>query len=160
MDKELPGRRQQLEVIRSQKYLTLAMCDENQPYQAALNYAFSEADNCFFVHCADEGRKLGILRANPRVWGMIVHDRGPVAGKDGGSCTHSYRSVMFQGTASFVHAHEDKLRALDMLIDQIAVDGSAAKQRMRSSPSLAKLVILRIGIEALSGKESPPPKRA
>ena len=50
VERDMPDRAEQLAVLRGQKFLSLAMVDGDSPYLVALNYAFSEAENCFFVH--------------------------------------------------------------------------------------------------------------
>jgi nitroimidazol reductase NimA-like FMN-containing flavoprotein (pyridoxamine 5'-phosphate oxidase superfamily) len=95
IERDMPDRADQLAVLRTQKYLSLALARDNQPYLVSLNYGFSEAENCFYVHSAPEGRKLDYLRANPRVWGQVIEDRGYLVGQ----CSHSYRSVMFEARA-------------------------------------------------------------
>jgi uncharacterized protein len=97
IERDMPDRADQLAVLRTQKFLSLAMARDNQPYLVSLNYAFSEPENCFYVHSAPEGRKIDILRVNPHVWGQVIEDRGYVSGK----CSHAYRSVMFEARAEF-----------------------------------------------------------
>ena len=53
----MPDRMDQLAVLRSQKYLSLAMACDNRPYLVSLNYAFSEEENCFYVHRRRRGGK-------------------------------------------------------------------------------------------------------
>ena len=49
-----------------------------------------------------------MLRANPRVWGQVIEDRGYLPGQ----CAHAYRSVMFEARAEFVTDLQEKRRAL------------------------------------------------
>jgi len=76
IERDMPDRVDQLAVIHGQKYLSLAMACDDFPYLVSLNYAFSEEENCFYVHSAPQGRKIEMLRANPRVWGQVIEDRG------------------------------------------------------------------------------------
>ena len=43
----------------------LGLCDDATPYVVPMNFGLGE--NCLFLHCAAEGRKLDILRRNDRV---------------------------------------------------------------------------------------------
>jgi len=47
----------------------LAMCDEDMPYIVPLNFGYTLTDGVLtlYFHCAPEGRKVDILRRNPRV---------------------------------------------------------------------------------------------
>jgi hypothetical protein len=67
-------------IVAGQKFLTLALCAENQPYLVTLSHAFDAEHNCFYFHCAPVGRKLDLIRANPQVYGQVLEDCGYVAG--------------------------------------------------------------------------------
>jgi len=153
MEKDLPDRAEQLAVIRSQKFLTFAVCRDNEPYLVTMNYAFSEAENCFYLHCANEGKKMDFIRANPRVWGQVVEDRGYVQGK----CSHAYRSVMFDGVAEVVHEPEAKRRALELMIEQFEPDPEPLKAKLLTKAGMEKTTVLRLRVLAMSGKQSPAP---
>lgn len=148
MEREMPDRADQLAVLRGQKFLTLAMAKDNQPYLVSLNYAFSEQENCFYVHCAGEGKKLDYLSANPCVWGQVIEDRGYCVGK----CAHSYRSVMFQGQAELVADEQQKRQALSLMIDHVEVDPEPLKQKLLDQASVQKVTIVRLRVRAMTGK--------
>ncbi|MCR4415052.1 MAG: pyridoxamine 5'-phosphate oxidase family protein [Thermoguttaceae bacterium] len=149
VERDMPDRAEQLAVLRAQKYLSLAMCRDNQPYLVSLNYAFSEEEHCFYVHSAPEGRKLDYLRANPKVFGQVIEDRGYVVGK----CAHAYRSVMFQARAEFVEAIEEKRRALSQMIDHADPDPAPLRERLVATSDLKHVVVLRLVIEWMTGKQ-------
>jgi nitroimidazol reductase NimA-like FMN-containing flavoprotein (pyridoxamine 5'-phosphate oxidase superfamily) len=150
MERDMPERGDQLAVLRGQKFLTLAMAMENQPYLVSLNYAYDERENCFYVHCATEGRKLDYLRANPRVRGQVIEDRGYLRGQ----CSHAYRSVMFQARAEFVEDLAEKRRALALMIDHADPDPEPLRKRMIENQSLEKVLVICLRVEQMSGKRS------
>jgi nitroimidazol reductase NimA-like FMN-containing flavoprotein (pyridoxamine 5'-phosphate oxidase superfamily) len=152
VEKDMPDRNEQLEVLRGRQFLTLAMCRDNRPYLVNFNYVYIEEENCFYVHSATEGRKLDYLRANPRVWGQVIEDRGYIAGQ----CSHAYRSVMFEGMAEFVTDAQEMRRALEMMIEQFETDPRELKEKLLGKVNPKKVTVLRIRIEAMSGKQSPP----
>ena len=148
IDRDMPDRADQLTVLRGQQYLSLALAHDNQPYLVSLNYAFSEPENCFYVHSATEGRKLDYLRANPRVWGQVVEDHGYMTGQ----CSHAYRSVMFAAHAQFVEDLEEKRRALALMIDHADPDPEPLKQRLVATADLKSVLVIRLMVESMSGK--------
>jgi uncharacterized protein len=154
-DKDMPDSAEQLAVIRSQRFLTMAMCREDEPYLVSLNYAYDHTARCFFLHCAIDGKKLDFLRANARVWGQIVEDHG----YEVGSCSHKYRTVMFEGRAEIVEDQQEKLDALAMLIDQLDPQAEAQERATLARLTTAKVGILRVQVTAMSGKQSPAPKK-
>lgn len=149
IERDMPDRNDQLAVLRSQKFLSLAMCHENRPYLVSLNYAFSETENCFYVHSAGDGRKIQYLRANPQVWGQVIEDRGYIVGK----CSHAYRSVMFQARAEFIEDKQQKLDALSLLVDHADPDPEPLKKRLFSTPNATNVTVIRLVVESLFGKQ-------
>jgi len=152
IEKKIADRKELLAIIRGRQFLTLAMSRDNEPYLVTLNYAFSEKEECFYVHCANAGKKLDMLHANPRVWGQVIEDRGYLKGK----CTHAYRAVMFEGMAEFIESPEEKRRAFEMMIERFEPDPTEMKAKLTPAV-LAKTTILRLRVVGMSGKQSPAP---
>lgn len=153
MDRDMPARAEHLEVIRSQRYLTMAVCMGNQPYLAAVDYVYDEQANCFYFHTALAGRMQDYLAANPAVWGQIVEDRGYVVGQ----CTHAYRCVMFEARAELVTAPAERTAALAAMVDfyESAETAPAMKQKLLSSSGMNTTNIYRLRVSAMSGKKAP-----
>jgi nitroimidazol reductase NimA-like FMN-containing flavoprotein (pyridoxamine 5'-phosphate oxidase superfamily) len=144
-----------LKVLRGQRYLTLAMCNDDKPYLVTLNYAFDQPLKCFYFHCARGGRKIDILSANPFVWGQVVEDLGYIEGE----CEYGYRSVMFEGRVTFLDDLSEKRKALEAMIETYEHDAEKAKKQMIEQSSLEKVCIGRIQVLSMSGKESLPKKK-
>lgn len=144
-------------IIRSQKYLHLALCKEDRPYLVTMNYAYDAQENSFYFHCASRGKKVDYLQANPLVWGEIVEDLGYLPGdyKHACDCNHAYRSVQFEGTAEFLSSAVDKKRALELLIDQLEPEPERAKERFLTEKAIQNVAILRVRVDYMSGKRNP-----
>ena len=151
LDKEMPDWADQLDVLRTQSVATLAMARGDEPYLVTMNVAYDEGERCFYAHAATTGKKMEFLRVNPRVWGQVVEDGGPVAGK----CTQKYRSVMFEGTVEEVTEPERKLRAMERLIEKFEPDPTASKARMLTQGAMDRTTVLCIRVHQFSGKRSP-----
>lgn len=149
IERDMPDRADQLDVVRGQKFMTVAMARDNQPYLVSLNYAFDEEEHCFYIHSAPEGRKLDFLRANPRVWGQIIEDRGYVVGQ----CSHAYRSVMFQARAEFIEDLSAKRAALAKMIVHADPDPEPMIQKLVATSDLQKVAVLRLIVEWMGGKQ-------
>lgn len=149
IERDMPGRADQLAVLRGQKFLSLAMVRDNMPYLVCMNYAYSESENCFYLHSAPAGRKIDFLRANPKVWGQVVEDRGYLIGK----CSHQYRSVMFAAEAEFVGELEEKRRALALMIDHADPDPEPLKQRLVATADLKTVTVIRLAVRWMTGKQ-------
>jgi hypothetical protein len=140
-------------ILARQKYLTLAMCEDSQPYLATLNYAYDRKARCIYFHCASEGRKISYLHANPAVWGQVLEDHGYVDG----ACDHAFRTVEFEGRVDFVEDRAEKLHALGLLIDRLESDPAAARARLLTEDRLSGVTIGRIHIYGMTGKHNRVP---
>jgi nitroimidazol reductase NimA-like FMN-containing flavoprotein (pyridoxamine 5'-phosphate oxidase superfamily) len=136
-------------VLKETCYMTLAMARDGEPYLVSLSHGYDEERNCLYFHCASEGKKLDIMRANPVVWGQVMVDHGYVEKE----CTHSYVTVMFRGRVSFIDDPEEKRRALRTMLWQLEPDAEARGRRMNTD-DLGSTVFGRIDVEHMTGKKS------
>ena len=68
-DREITDADALKKVLKSTKYVNIALCMNNEPYLASLSHGYDEAANWLYFHCADEGKKLVYMKANSKVWG-------------------------------------------------------------------------------------------
>lgn len=139
-----------IDLIKSQKIMTLAMCKDNQPYLVTLNYGFAEESKCFYFHSAQMGKKIDYLKANPVVWGQILEDKGYIQGQ----CDHAYKSVQFKGKVEFVTDISEIRDALYLMIDNLEDDPEKIKQRFANSNSFKQVAICRVTMLGISGKQN------
>nr|MDO8112965.1 pyridoxamine 5'-phosphate oxidase family protein [Candidatus Sigynarchaeota archaeon] len=137
-------------IIKSEKFMTIAMCASNEPYLVTLNYGYDSIERCFYFHCAVEGKKLDILRQNPVVWGQIIQDRGYIVG----DCSHAYSSVEFHGKVSLLNGVLEKKNALSFMIDRLEPDPERVKETFVINKDLGKVLAGRIDVDAFSGKKA------
>jgi nitroimidazol reductase NimA-like FMN-containing flavoprotein (pyridoxamine 5'-phosphate oxidase superfamily) len=127
--------------------MTIALCMNNEPYLVSLSHGYDEGQNCLYFHCANEGKKLVYLNANPRVWGQVVQDYGVTE-----DCDYSYTSVHFDGMMSIVTDSREKQHAMRVLVYQLSQ--SPEEKLLRIKPEkLAEVTICRIDINYMSGKQ-------
>ncbi len=153
-EKAIPERSEMLEVLRSQKYMTLAMALNHEPYLATVNYAYDEGENCFYFHCSPAGKKADYLKANPNVWGQVLEDRGYLQGE----CDHAYHTVQFQGRAEVLIGEDEKRRALVQLIEAQEEDPGPRKERLLGERDLSRVNLVRVRVLAMTGKRNPVEK--
>jgi uncharacterized protein len=150
-EKMFAERAELIEIIEAARFMTLAMCHQGEPYITTMNYGFDPDRNCFFFHCAGEGRKLEYLRASPVVWGQIIEDRGYVPGK----CDHAYRSVHFSGRVTFLETSAEKDVALELMIRQLEPDPEPVVQRLMARRTrIAQTTVGRIDVLQMTGKRN------
>ncbi len=148
-DKEFTEQGKLRGVLKETSYMTLAMARGGEPYLVSLSHGYDEERNCLYFHCAPEGKKLDILRANPVVWGQVIVDHGYVERE----CTHRYVTVMFKGRVSFIEGEEEKRRALRTMLWQLEPDAEARERRMNTD-DLGSTVFGRVDVEYMTGKKS------
>ena len=137
-------------ILAKTQYVTVAMCRDNEPYLVTLSHGYDEKQNAIYFHCAFAGKKIDFLKANNRVWGQAIVDRGYVQGK----CDHLFSSVQFSGRVSFVVDAAKKRQALVTMISQLEREPEKVMAAQVSDASVAKVCIGRIDLDYLSGKRS------
>ncbi len=149
-DKALDDPREIEQVLASVKIMTVACCSENEPYLFTVNFAWDPQARDLWFHCAAEGRKLNILRVNPRVCVSVIEDRGYIQEE----CDHAYRSIIMEGKVNLVTELSEKRRALRLLVQKLEPQPEVLA-RLADDDSVRKVGIARISVEAISGKQGP-----
>lgn len=149
-EKMIHEQTEMLEIIREQNFFTLALCNGQEPYLVSMNYAYDDAENCFYFHCSPEGKKMDYLKVNSVVWGQILEDRGYLRGE----CDHSYRTLQFKGKVEFLQDLEEIRSVLMLMIDQLEENPEPIKKRFIEAKSFDHVAIGRIRVEGMSGKKA------
>jgi uncharacterized protein len=121
----------------------LAMCDEGLPYIVPLCFGYEKG--ALYFHSATVGRKLEILKKNPKVSFEMDIDWVLVRSDD--RCNMRYKSVIGFGYASLVEDLEDKRNALDLIMRHYHQEPFAYPQA-----ALKRTAIIKVEIEEIMGK--------
>lgn len=117
-DREITDFQQILDIFKNADVCRIAIHDE-YPYIVPLNYGYT-VDNdtiTLYFHSACEGRKLDLLKSNPKVGFEIDYNHELTYDDAKGSCSMLYECVMGQGTVEFVEGQE-KLDALRLILQK------------------------------------------
>jgi len=109
-------------VLNGVLYGNLGLCDNGKPYIVPMNYAWSGSK--IWLHCAAEGRKLDIIRSNPKVCFQVSADTELITADNPCGYGMFYSSVIIWGTASIIEEHETKSMALGKLMRHFSKDFS------------------------------------
>jgi nitroimidazol reductase NimA-like FMN-containing flavoprotein (pyridoxamine 5'-phosphate oxidase superfamily) len=139
-------------VLKSTKYVTIALCMDNEPYLVSLSHGYDETRNCLYFHCADEGKKLVYLKANSKVWGQAVQDYGVTD-----ECDYAYTSVHFKGTVSLIADLREKQHAMEVMVRQLSETPEEKLAKIKPE-KLAKTTLGRIDISYMTGKKHQYPE--
>ena len=137
-------------VLKTAKYVTLAMCMNDEPYLVTLSHGYDQVKNCIYFHCAKEGRKVDIMRANPRVWGQALVDGGYQQGR----CDHLYKTAQFHGKVTFIDSASERKHALEVMIRHLDNNPETIVSKQVTEHSLNRVLIGCIDIDFLSGKKA------
>jgi len=135
------------QVLKSTKYVTIALCKDNEPYLVSLSHGYDEAKNCLYFHCAPEGKKLVYLKLNSKVWGQALLDFGVTE-----ECDYVYTSVHFSGKIHLITDLTEKKHGLEVLVRQVSLNPEAKLAKIKPE-RLETITMGRIDIEYMSGKK-------
>lgn len=136
------------EILNGAIICRVAMMDENQPYILPFNYGYE--DGKMYIHSAPEGKKIDLLKKNPKVC-FEVEDRAELLkGKKACDWATLYRSVVGYGEIEILSDEQSKQKCLEIIMAQ-----HGAPELVDFSPkNMARMVILVLSINSMSGKQS------
>jgi uncharacterized protein len=146
-EREITSPLEMLQVLKTTKYITIALCLDNEPYLVSLSHGYDETKNCLYFHCAPEGKKLVYAKANGKVWGQTVLDFGVTE-----ECDYAYTSVQFSGTFGLIEDLTEKQHAMEVLVRQVSLNPEEKLAKIRIE-KLASTTMGKIKIEYMSGKK-------
>ena len=150
-EREITDKNKIAQIMKHGKYVTISMCRMNKPYITTLSYGFDEEQNCLYIHSANMGLKLDILKENPNVCSTIIEDLGYIMS----ACSHKYRSIVFWGTMELILDLEEKKHGFDVLLKHLEENPSKVKKRfLKNEKSYVDTCIIRLDIKKVTGKAS------
>ena len=136
------------EILSKQVLCRLAMADEGKAYIIPVNYGYR--DNCMYIHSAPEGKKIDLIRNNPKICFEVEDGVEITPGDTACQWSTRYRSVVGYGRAEVLEGKADKQEGLEIIMRQ----HGAPEMIHFDEKNMKALVILRIRIESMSGKKS------
>ena len=149
-EKAIDSEDEMISILENSKYITIAMCQNDEPYLATLSHGYDREHNCIYFHCAREGKKVDILSQHNVVWGQAIEDHGYVEG----SCDHLYATTQFMGRVSFIEDLKEKEHALTVMINSLEPNPKKVIDEQITEKSLRRVNIGRIDIDYMSGKKA------
>jgi uncharacterized protein len=147
-DREITDIKEIETIIQRAGICRIGLAVGNIPYVVPMNFGYQ--DRCLYLHSAPQGRKLEMLKANPTVCFEIEADVEIVPDPSACGWGTRYSCVIGQGQASFVGDAPGKIAALDVIMRHY--DPHTTYQY--PPETLARLAVIKIAIETMSGKRS------
>ena len=155
-DREITDPTQIEDILKKARVVHLGLSEGGQPYVVPLHYGYdlSGGKLTLYLHSAPEGRKLDLIRANPKVFVEIDTDELLVSGGDE-PCRYgaSYRSVMGEGKARLVEDPSEKLRGLKLLMQTQTGRDFPMTEEMTQGVS-----VICVEVRELTAKSRPRPE--
>ena len=124
--------------------LRLSLFDDEYPYIVPLHYGYSFENGqlFFYMHSAKEGRKLELIKANPRVCIELDCDTKLISGGEN-PCEYgsSYASIIGRGTAEIVSDEEEKIKGLTLLMQNQTGRYFEIDSKMAASVDIIKVTV-------------------
>ena len=144
------------DILDTAKVVHLGMCVDNEPYVVPMNYGYrlEEGKLVIYLHCAMQGKKLDMIRANPNVFIEMDCHRKSFEGEKPCQYGLSYSSLMGKGTARIIEDVEEKMQAMTVLMKTQVQKDFTFNERLVSIVN-----VIRIDVAEYTAKHRPIPER-
>ena len=155
-ERQITDQHQIIDILNRAKVLHLGLCVDNEPYVVPMNYGYTmEGEKLVvYLHSAVHGKKLDMIKANPKVFFEIDCDVVPFEGVMPCQYGVTYSSIMGRGTAQIVEDVEEKMKAMSVLMQTQTGKEFSFNERLVSI-----VAVIRIDVEEYTAKHRPLPEK-
>ena len=136
------------EILAGAEICRLSMLDGELPYIVPVNYGYR--DGHIYLHSAPEGKKIDLLKQNKHICFEVEDTVEIVKGKEACDWTTRYRSVVGYATVEILSDDKSKQEGLEVIMAQ----HGAPELLEFNAENLRRMVILKLSITSLTGKQS------
>ena len=154
-ERQVTDPEQIIRILDTAKVLNLGLSVNDEPYVVPMNYGYRMEDGklTLYLHSAVKGKKLDMIRANPKVFFSMDCDRMPFEGRVPCQYGIVYSSIMGRGTATLVEDVEEKKQAMSILMKTQTGKEFSFNERLVSI-----VAVIRIDVTEYTAKFRPMPK--
>lgn len=138
------------EILSASEVCRLGFMDKNRPYILPFNYGYQ--DGYIYIHCANEGKKIDLIKQNNHV--CIEIEQSSKIEKYEKACkwTTRYRSLIGYGTVEIITDHDQKRQGLDIIMRH---NGANTSHNLSYERKLIdSMSVLKVEITEMTGKQS------
>jgi nitroimidazol reductase NimA-like FMN-containing flavoprotein (pyridoxamine 5'-phosphate oxidase superfamily) len=136
-------------IISRSDVCRVAFADKDVPYIVTMNFGFVSGDpGIIYFHCANEGRKLEMIRKNNYVCFEMDTDHEIETGKQACDYGMKYSSIVGYGFISKVNDSGEKIKGLNYIMEHNKGTGEFTYR----PEMLSKTTVLRLDITEMTGK--------
>ena len=143
-------------ILDTAKVLNLGLAVDNEPYVVPMNYGYAmdgEGKLTVYLHSALKGKKLDMIRQNPRVFFELDCDLTPFESEKPCQYGLSYSSIMARGEAHIVEDVEEKMEALTILMKTQTGKDFSFNERL-----VSMVAVIRVDVSEYTAKHRPIPE--
>ena len=155
-ERQITDENQIMAILDAGKVLHLGLAVDNEPYVVPMNYGYTKENGklVMYLHSAVRGKKLDMIRINPKVFFEIDCDLVPFESDLPCQYGLSYSSVMGKGIARIVDDVEEKKKAMSILMKTQTGKDFTFEDRLVSI-----VAVIRIDVEEYTAKHRPLPEK-
>lgn len=144
-----------LKILDNSKVLHLGLVDGDEPYVVPMNYGYTYENEklTIWLHCARQGRKLDVMRVNPKVFFEMEYGITPFEGEVACKYGITYSSLMGRGVATIIEDVETKKIALSALMKVQTGRDFSFEDKMAEVVGVVKIDVIEF-----TAKHRPLPK--
>ena len=142
-------------ILGTAKVVHIGLVDGDEAYVVPMNYGYTMEEDgslTLYLHGARRGRKLDVMRQNPKVFLEMVCDIQPFEGEVACKYGITYASLMGRGVAEILEDTEEKKAGLTRLM------ATQTGKRFTFDDKMASVVsVIRIRVTDYTAKHRPMP---
>ncbi|OCN00997.1 hypothetical protein A7X67_00220 [Clostridium sp. W14A] len=149
-DREILELNEIIKIIDRCDVCHIGMTDKGLPYVVPMSFGYAVLENraTFYFHCAGEGRKIDLLRKDPRVCLQFDCSHRLITGEKACDCSTEYESAVAFGIAEFITDPAEKTGALTRLMEHYRSGGG-----FRFDDRIVRqTAVFKVTAEQISGK--------
>ncbi|MEA4812683.1 MAG: pyridoxamine 5'-phosphate oxidase family protein [Anaerolineaceae bacterium] len=151
LDRKIESMEDILGVLGHCQVCRLALASpEGMPYVVPLNfgYAYKAGQLHFYMHCAKEGQKLDMIRANPFVCFEADNAGALISGPRACNYSQKYESVIAFGKAEILNDPDAKEKGLEYIMQH-----QSGKDKWQfDSVALSRVEVICVQVDSVTGK--------
>jgi len=147
-EKEIKEPEEIVAILKQASVCRLGLCCEDVPYVVPLNFGYR--DGCLYLHSAKQGKKMDMIRANPRVCFEMDTDVEVIRADQPCDWGMKFASVIGFGTASVLEDPEEKRSGLDAIMEHY----SSQSAQPYPDSILKHTAVIKVLVEEMTGKRS------
>lgn len=153
-EREITDLEEIIKILEKENIIHIGLVDGDEPYVVPMNYGFTMEDSklTLYLHGATEGKKLDLMRANPKVFFSIESDITAFSGNVACQYGTAYSSIMGKGTAEILENPEDKMKGLSIFMKSQTGLDFEFNERMVSA-----VAVIKIDVSSYTAKHRPLP---